>query len=100
MRMLLKANMDTEAANIGAKDGKLAEFSKNLAEGLKAEAAYFAVEDGRRSCFVVFDMVDSSQIPAICEPLFLGANAKITLTPCMSLEDLTAGLAQMPPMPA
>ncbi len=42
-------------------------------------------------------MTDPSQIPSIAEPLFLGANANVTLTPCMNLEDLQKGLAQLPP---
>ncbi len=48
----------------------------------------------QRSCFVVFDMKDPYQIPAIYEPLLLGAGAKITLSPCMTLEELTTGISQ------
>jgi hypothetical protein len=45
----------------------------------------------------VFDMTDASQIPAIVEPLFLGAKAQVTLTPCMNVDDLEKGLAQALP---
>ena len=48
----------------------------------------------QRSSFVFFDMTEPSQIPAICEPLFLGARAKVTLSPCMTLDDLTTGFSQ------
>jgi hypothetical protein len=42
---------------------------RSLSPQLKPEAASFvASEDGRRSCLVVFDMADSSQIPVISEP--------------------------------
>jgi hypothetical protein len=91
MRMLLKAVMDTEAAN---QDAQGVDDTTRLVEALKAEAAYFLVEDGQRCCLVVFDMEDPAQIPVICEPLFLGARAKVTLTPCMTLEDLTTGFAR------
>lgn len=94
MRMLLKAVMDTEAANQDSQAGTIVENTTRLLEALKPEAAYFVVEDGQRSCLVVFDMTDPSQIPAICEPLFLGARAKVTLSPCMTLEDLTTGFSQ------
>ena len=94
MRMMLKAVMDTEAANEAAKAGEIFNISKGLVESLNAEAAYFVADDGQRSCLIVFDMQDSSQIPAIAEPLFQGAKAKITLSPCMNLEDLRKGLEQ------
>ena len=72
MRMLLKAVMDTEAANEASRAGQLGEITNALVENLKAEAAYFVADDGQRSCLIVFEMEDSSQIPVICEPLFLG----------------------------
>lgn len=95
MRMLLKAVMDTETANEASKGGQLAQITTGLVENLKAEAAYFVADDGQRSCLIVFDMEDPSQIPSIAEPLFIGAKAKVTLAPCMNLEDLQKGLAQV-----
>src|SRR5215210_8655032 len=95
MRMMLKAVMDTEAANEVARNGQLQEITKQLVGQLNAEAAYFVSDGGRRSCLVVFDMTDSSQIPVIAEPLFLGAKAEVTFSPCMNLDDLERGLAQV-----
>ena len=41
---------------------------------------------------IVFDMRDTSQIPAIAEPWFLAFKAKISLRPIMNSQDLaTAG---------
>jgi hypothetical protein len=91
--MLLKAVMDTEAANQDSEAGTIVENTTRAVEALHAEAAYFVVEDGQRSCLIVFDMEDPSQIPAICEPLFVGAKAKVTLSPVMNLDDLTKGFA-------
>ena len=92
--MLRKAVMDTETANQDSQAGTMVENTTRLLEALKPEAAYFVVEDGQRSCLIIFDMQDPSQIPAICEPLFLGAKARVTLAPCMTLEDLTTGFSQ------
>jgi len=97
MRMMLKAVMDTEAANEVARKGQLADITRRLVTELAAEAAYFVAEDGQRSCVVVFDMTDSAQIPAIAEPLFLGARARVTFAPCMNIDDLEQGLAQVSP---
>jgi hypothetical protein len=95
MRMMLKAVMDTEAANEAARKGEMLDITKQLVEQLNGEAAYFVSEAGQRSCLIVFDMTDSSQIPVIAEPLFLGATAQVTFAPCMNLEDLERGLSQV-----
>jgi hypothetical protein len=94
MRMMLKAVIDTEAGNAAARKGELPKITRGLVEQLHAEAAYFLPEDGQRSCLVVFDMTDTAQIPVVVEPLFLGANARVTLVPCMNLDEVERGMAE------
>lgn len=97
MRMLLKAVVDTEAGNEALRNGSMLKAIEQMMQQLSPEAAYFVgSEDGQRSCIVVFDMTDPSQIPAISEPLFQTANARVTLTPCMDLADVQQGLSQLP----
>ena len=62
---------------------------------LKPEAAYFFADDnGQRSCSIVFDLKDPSEIPGVAEPWFLAFNAKVSLRPIMNPQDLAkAGLA-------
>jgi hypothetical protein len=95
MRMMLKAVVDTAAGNSVIADGSIGPVIGRLVEQLKPEAAYFAGEDGQRACFMVFDMQDAADLPAISEPLFQGMNARVTVTPCMDLEDLQKGLARL-----
>jgi hypothetical protein len=53
------------------------------------ETAYFtAVAGGDRGGFIVFDLKDTSQIPAVAEPFFLAYNARVTLSPVMNAQDL------------
>jgi hypothetical protein len=73
------------------------EVTRQIVARLNPEAAYFVAEDGKRSCLVVFDMADTSQIPVIAEPLFQGAKAMVTFAPCMNLDDVEKGLAQAYP---
>ena len=97
MRMMLKAVVDTEAGNEALRNGSMVKAIEQMTQQLNPEAAYFlASEDGQRSCLVVFDMTDPSQIPAISEPLFQTGKARVTLTPCMNLDDLQRGLSQLP----
>ena len=100
MRMMLKAVVDTEAGNEAARKGELFERTQRLVEQLDPEAAYFLTEGCQRSCLIVFDMADTSQIAAIAEPLFLDGRAQVTFVPCMNLEDLETGLGQVYPQDA
>ena len=94
MRMLLKALIDTGAANEAFRNGAAIEAFDRIQETLQPEASYGFVEDGQRAFFAVFDLADPSQIPVVCEPFFQGGNAKITITPCMTTEETKKGLEE------
>ena len=92
MRMLLRVSIPVDAGNAAAKAGTLGTTVERILADLKPEAAYFFADDnGNRSGSIVFDMKDSSQIPAIAEPWFLAFKAKVSFRPVMSVEDLAAG---------
>ena len=88
MRFLLKVNIPVEAGNTAAKAGKLGATIQSILADLKPEAAYFTDESGRRTAFIVLEMQDASQIPAIAEPWFLAFNASIEIHPVMIPADL------------
>jgi len=89
VRMLLRVSIPVETGNAAAKAGTLASTVEQILADLKPEAAYFFADDeGQRSGSIVFDMKDSSEIPAISEPWFLAFQAKVSLRPVMSPEDL------------
>jgi len=92
MRMLLRVSIPVEAGNAAAKAGTLGSTVEGILTELKPEAAYFFTDDsGNRSGSIVFDMKDTSQIPAIAEPWFLAFNAKVSFRPVMSPQDLAKG---------
>ncbi len=92
MRMLLKAQMDTQKVNQANREGTLQETLRQVMDDLQPEAAYFYPEDGKRTMLLIFDMQDPSQIPPTAEPLFQAGEASISLTPVMNIEDLQSGL--------
>jgi hypothetical protein len=89
--MLLRVSIPVETGNAAAKAGTLGSTIEKILADLKPEAAYFIADDnGCRSGSIVFDMKDTSQIPAVAEPWFLAFNAKISIRPVMTVQDLAA----------
>ncbi len=93
--MMMKLQLDTEAASRAIADGSLPQLMQDTLERLRPEAAYFGPEDGVRTAFIVFDLEDPSQIPSISEPLFSKVKARIQMFPVMDREDLQKGLQQV-----
>lgn len=95
MRMMMKMQMDTEAASRAIAEGSLPQLMQETLDQLKPEAAYFGPENGIRTAFIVFDLQDPSQLPPISEPLFSKLKANIQMFPVMDREDLQKGLGQL-----
>ncbi len=93
MRTMLKIQMPAAAGNAAVADGSLATVIERLTASIKPEVAYFYPEDGRRAALMVFDMTESSQLPSIVEPLFMGLEATVEFTPVMNAQELQEGLA-------
>ena len=92
MRTMMKVSIPVEAGNRGIKDGAIEHTIGGLMERLHPEAAYFYPENGNRSCLMVFDLKNPSDIPSIVETLFTQLNAAVDLIPVMNADDLKKGL--------
>jgi len=96
MRMLLTAEFPHEPFNALVRQGKAGETIQRVVEAIKPEAAYFTEQDGKRGAIFVVDLKESSQVPALAEPLFLSFNADCKFRIVMSPEDLAkAGLEEI-----
>lgn len=89
MRILMQISIPAEAGNAAARAGTLGITMQKILQAMKVEAAYFtATSSGERGGFIVFDLTDPSQIPAVAEPFFLAFNAKVWFSPVMNAQDL------------
>jgi hypothetical protein len=78
-----------ETGNAAARAGTLGSTMQKILQSMKVEAAYFTTTpSGERGGFIVCDLQDNSQIPAIAEPFFLAFNARLWFHPVMNAEDL------------
>ena len=90
MRFLIKASLPIESGNAAIMDGPIGDTINSILGEQKPEAAYFGVEDGKRTAFIFLNMENGSDLPKILEPWFLAFNAQIEITPVMVGEDLGA----------
>jgi hypothetical protein len=97
VRTILTVQMDVNASNAAIKSGKLGEVIASTIERWKPEAAYFTAVNGCRGGYIVFDLKDPSDIPVICEPFFMELGARVELAPCMTVDDVKAGVAKASP---
>ena len=88
MRFMLTFRIPMDEGNELIKSGNISESMRSVLEDLKPEAAYFGDIEGGRGGYLVINMDDASQIPAMAEPLFLGLGATVKIHPVMTPEDL------------
>ncbi len=92
MRTLLKAQFPVDAGNRAITEGKMEKLFEDQINRLRPEATYFYTEKGLRTCLMVFDLKDPSDMPVIAEPLFMEMNATVEFHPVMNVNDLQKGL--------
>jgi hypothetical protein len=93
MRMMMKAQLEVEAANLAIAEGSIGPTLEKVFGLCKPEATYFLTENGQRTIYAVFDMASVDQIPQLAEPMFHGLGAMVHFAPVMGAADLQKGLA-------
>lgn len=88
MKYIMKVGMSIEKGNKALSDPQFGHKMNDLLAEIKAEAAYFTTVCGNRGAYIVLNINDASEIPAIAEPFFLWLGAEISFFPVMKPEDL------------
>ncbi len=84
----MKMRFPVEAGNAALRDPQFGAKMQQALADIKAEAAYFTAVDGQRGGYIVVNMDDASQIPAMAEPFFLWLKADVEFIPVMLPQDL------------
>ncbi|WP_170336804.1 DUF3303 family protein [Ruegeria arenilitoris] len=92
MRLMMKFTIPVEKGNEAERDGTLGKAIAGLIEEVKAEASYFALEDGKRMGIIIFEETDQARMPKLNEPLFAALNASIEIQPVLTADDLQRAL--------
>lgn len=88
MRMLLHFQFPIEPFNSAVRDGTVGAKLEQIVEAIRPEAIWFTEHNGCRGGTAVVNLEDSSQVPAVAEPLFLTFGAKMELRIAMTPEEL------------
>lgn len=88
MLHILSVRIPIETGNAALSDPDFGKKMNELLTSIKAQAAYFTCMDGQRGGYIIVDMKDASDLPAIAEPFFLWLKADLTAMPVMRPEDL------------
>lgn len=88
MKFIMKVRMSLERGNDAMRNPQFGLRMQQLLSEIKAEATYFSVINGQRGAYIIINLNDPSEMPAVAEPFWYWLNADIEFYPVLSLEDL------------
>ena len=88
MLCVVTIRIPIEAGNAALADPNFGKKMQQVLGDVKAQAAYFTTVNGQRGGYIIVDIADASQIPAVAEPFFLWLKADVQFAPAMRPEDL------------
>ncbi len=92
MRFLVRATIPVDAGNDLVRDPDFGKRIQALMGEIKPEAAYFALESGQRTVYMVVTMADAHQLPAIAEPLWLNLSADVDFIPVLDQSEMNRAM--------
>ena len=87
MHFLVKVTIPVQAGNAMVRDPKFGKKLDEILSDIKPKAAYFAVDGGQRTMYLVVDISDASRLPAVAEPFWLAFEASVECIPIMTEKD-------------
>ena len=87
MNFLLKVTIPIQAGNAMVRDPKFGKKLDEIMKDIRAKEAFFAVNGGQRTMYILVEVSDASRLPAIVEPFWLAFEASIECTPVLTAKD-------------
>lgn len=92
MRFLIRATMPVAAGNAFLKsEGWQAKMDQIMGD-IKPETAYFTLDRGQRTIYMLVNVEHSHQLPSLAEPLWHTFQADVEFIPTMTQEDFGAAM--------
>src|SRR5262245_53332260 len=88
MLHVMTVRIPIEAGNAALRDPQFGKKMNDVLAEIKAQAVYFTAFEGQRGGYIIVDITDPAQIPAIAEPFFLWLKADVSFSPVMRPDDL------------
>lgn len=96
MKMILTVTMPHEPFNELIKDGSVGKVLNEILGELKPDAAYFSLNEGKRSLFLVINVDKGADYVKYAEPFFLKFNADIKYDIVITPEEIkNSGLEEI-----
>ena len=96
MKMILTVTLPHESFNALIKKGTIGNVINDIMGELKPEAAYFSLNEGKRSIFLVVNVDNAGDYVKYAEPFFLKFNADIKYDIVITPEEIkNSGLEEI-----
>lgn len=88
MRCLMEVTLHTEKFNEELREGRAIQTINRIIEETRPEATYFCARECGRTCYLVVDVANETDIPKYAEPWSLNFNAVVEFFPTMTPKEL------------
>ncbi|HLI14685.1 MAG TPA: hypothetical protein VKV23_01350 [Acidimicrobiales bacterium] len=95
MRVLVNVEIATPEGNEMIRSGRMTPALQKMLAQLQPEAAYFYPRNGRRAMTLVVDAPEAAGLPSLVEPFWLELGAAVEVLPCMTAEEVAAGIERL-----
>ncbi len=88
MRFLMKVGLSAEKGNSLVRTPNMGQVMDDMLSDIRPEEAYFAVEGGQRTLYLIVNVADAHELPRFAEPFWLRFEANVEFIPVMKRDDL------------
>jgi|SRR5581483_4742392 len=101
MKFIVRATIPVDAGNDMVRSGPaMQQLIDKVMGDVRPESAYFCVEAGQRTVYLIVNVEKTSELPRVAEPFWLALSCDVEFIPCMSQEDFGEAMGILGPIAA